>query len=169
VNGIGQGTFVEIMGYRGGGDPTEELKAFREAAQGASVQTLDSRSVAGKKHILLALKQTVELARTSQLLAERPEVDFLLRIGGTRQISQAVRTTGARPGSESVVVIFGSKEAVRKGAAAVGRVKELKPFSGSVPGEWATKRTTQVARDSVVGSSEVVPHLLAEKAALLRR
>ena len=60
-------------------------------------------------HILLTIKQTVELRVGSQLLAEKPEVDFLLRVAGTRQITEAVRGAGAKPWAETVLVVFARK------------------------------------------------------------
>ncbi len=93
---VGPGTYVEMKSYRSGDDPASQLKAFRKAAPGASVQTLDLSAVGGRMHILLTLKQTEELRGSSQLLADRAEVDFLLRVAGTRQISVAVRAAGSQ-------------------------------------------------------------------------
>jgi tRNA threonylcarbamoyladenosine modification (KEOPS) complex Cgi121 subunit len=161
--------FAEILSYKGGRDPTRDLKAFREAAGGAYVQTLDAAAVGGRRHLILTLKQTIESARTSQLLAEKPEVDFLLRVAGTRQIAEAVREAGARPRSDSVMVLFGARESVKNGVTSVCRIRELRPFISRRPGRKAAKRVGARESASVIGGGDAVARLLAEQAALLMR
>ncbi len=166
---LGPGTCVEIRSYKSGDDPADQLKAFRKAARGAYVQTFDPSAVGGRMHILLALKQTDELKGSGQLLADKAEVDLLLRVAGTRQISLAVRAAGSRPGADSLLVVFGGEEEVRKGLAAISNRVRLKPFVRKRPGRKAAARIRPNERGSVIGGDEVVSRLLAERAALLRR
>ena len=53
--------------------------------------------------------QTTEAERLGTLLANEPEVDMLLRIAGTRQISVAIREAGFRNGTRSVLVAAGAR------------------------------------------------------------
>jgi tRNA threonylcarbamoyladenosine modification (KEOPS) complex Cgi121 subunit len=162
-------TYVEMRLYRAGGDADAQLRAFRKAAPGASVQTLDPAAVGGRTHLLLALKQTAELKASSQLLADRAEVDFLLRVAGTKQISQAVKEAGSKPHVDSLLVLFGGRAAVGGGLTGISKLVKLKPFSGKEPGRKAAARVTTEERDSVIEGGDVVARLLAEKAALLRK
>jgi len=166
---VGPETCVEMRSYRSGDDPASQLKAFRKAARGASVQTLDLSAVGGRMHILLTLKQTEELKGSSQLLADKAEVDLLLRVAGTRQISVAVRAAGSRPGADSLLVVFGGDEEVSRGLAAISSLVRLKPFVRKRPGRKAASRIGPEERGSVIGGDEVVSRLLAERAALLRK
>jgi tRNA threonylcarbamoyladenosine modification (KEOPS) complex Cgi121 subunit len=155
--------------YHSGEDPAGQLKAFRKAALGAYVQTLDPSAVGGRMHILLTLKQTEELKASSQLLADKAEVDFLLRVAGTKQISAAVKAAGSKPGADSLLVVFGREDEVCRGLAAISRIVGLRPFSRIVPGRKAALRIRPEETGSVIGGDQVVARLLAEKAALLRR
>ncbi|MGA1975185.1 MAG: KEOPS complex subunit Cgi121 [Conexivisphaerales archaeon] len=166
---IGPKTYVELRSFLAGEDPTRQLAELRKGAAPALVQTLDSSAVAGREHLLLTLKQSVELKGSSQLLADRVEVDFLLRVAGTRQISKAVRVAGSQPGNKSILVVWGSAEDARSGLAEIRRLVELKPFKADAPGKRAASRVNRVEMESVVGGGDVVSRLLAEKAALLRR
>ena len=166
---VGPGAYVEMRLYRSGHDPASLLKAFRKAAPGAFVQTLDPAAVGGKTHLLLTLKQTEELKGSSQLLADKAEVDFLLRVAGTKQISEAVRAAGSRIGADSLLVVFGGEVEVSEGLAAISGLVRLRPFLGKVPGRKAAARIKPVEKGSVIGGDEVVGRLLAERAALLRK
>jgi tRNA threonylcarbamoyladenosine modification (KEOPS) complex Cgi121 subunit len=161
--------FVEIRSFRSGKDPAGELRAFREAATGASVQMVDSSAVAGRTHLLLTLKQTVELKDSSQLLADTAEMDFLLRVAGTKQISAAVAVAGSKPGADSVLVVFGSEDSVRRGVEAISELADLKLFRQVKVGRRAASRIRPKERGSVIDGHEVESLLLAERAALLRR
>ncbi len=169
MNELGHGISVEIATYRGGGSPTEELRAFRRAARGAHVQTLDADAVAGKRHLLLTLKQTVEMSRCARLLADKTEVDFLLRVAGTKQIADAVRDSGAKPASNSIIVVFGPPESVRQGMMMIGRLKRLVKSIPHAPGRSAAARVARLKPESVVHVEDVASYLLAERAALLHK
>ncbi|HVP22844.1 MAG TPA: KEOPS complex subunit Cgi121 [Conexivisphaerales archaeon] len=168
MRNIGRGTFAELASYVSEEDPAAELRAFRRASKGAFVQALDLEAVGGEEHVLLALKQTVELKR-SQLLAKKPEVDFLLRVAGTGQIAKAVEIAGAKPASRTLLVSFGPKAAVARALESIGRTKELRAYSEKAPGRKAAARVGPLERSSAVGPGDPIAKLLAERASLLHR
>jgi tRNA threonylcarbamoyladenosine modification (KEOPS) complex Cgi121 subunit len=51
--------------------------------------------------------QTFQASSSGGLLANKPEIDFLLRLAGTTQISKAIRDAGAKPGDPFVLVVAG--------------------------------------------------------------
>lgn len=58
--------------------------------------------------------QTVRAGETGSLLADKPEVDLLLRLSGTGQITEALRRTGyKRPGRKLLVAIGTAPELSR--------------------------------------------------------
>jgi len=52
--------------------------------------------------------QTLSANGTQNLLAKKPEVDLLLRLAGTSQISRAIEQMGAKKGKPFLLVIAGS-------------------------------------------------------------
>jgi tRNA threonylcarbamoyladenosine modification (KEOPS) complex Cgi121 subunit len=157
------------MSFKSGPDAAGQLKAFRRAARGAHVQTFDSSALAGEEHVLRSLKQSVELERAGGMLADKVEVDFLIRVAGTKQISEALKAAGSRPLGDSVLVVFGTREYVRRGIRSVSRLATLEPFGLSRRGARAFARVSKLELSSVLGEGDPVSRLLAEKAALLRR
>jgi tRNA threonylcarbamoyladenosine modification (KEOPS) complex Cgi121 subunit len=59
-------------------------------------------------------KQTIRSRKRRSLLAARPELDLLLRLAGTTQISEAIGKVGYRNGGTKVLVAVGTTRALRK-------------------------------------------------------
>jgi len=157
-----------LWSYISSKSPAEDLRLFRELARGAYVQTFNPEAVGGAKHLELTLKQTWMLMKSGQLLAKKPEVDFLQRVAGTTQIGRAVKVAGARPEEVSLLVLFGDPSTIgRAGRTLAKRVKLVKA-TPSV-GKQAASRLEDKRRAAVVGVNEPDAYLLAEDAALLRR
>jgi len=55
----------------------------------------------------LLAAQTLQAESSGSLLANRPEIDFLLRLAGTTQISKAIENAGAKPGEPFILVVAG--------------------------------------------------------------
>ncbi len=51
--------------------------------------------------------QTLRAGATGILLAKKPEIDFLLRLAGTTQISKAIVDVGARKGRPFLLIVAG--------------------------------------------------------------
>jgi tRNA threonylcarbamoyladenosine modification (KEOPS) complex Cgi121 subunit len=55
----------------------------------------------------LLAAQTLQAESSGGLLANKPEIDFLLRLAGTTQISRAIREAGAKSGDQFILVVAG--------------------------------------------------------------
>ena len=64
---------------------------------------------------------------------------------------------------------FCPKESVTKALAAIGALIELKPYGPMTPGRRAAERAGRIRQGSVVSVKDVPSHVLAERAALLRK
>jgi tRNA threonylcarbamoyladenosine modification (KEOPS) complex Cgi121 subunit len=96
--------------------PVEDPKALRDRIASASrdlfVQVVSSGAIDSEELCAMILAQTDAAASRLCLLARRPEMDFLLRVAGTTQISEAVKIAGAKSGKECVLVLSGQADKV---------------------------------------------------------
>jgi tRNA threonylcarbamoyladenosine modification (KEOPS) complex Cgi121 subunit len=75
--------------------------------QAARVELMRNESL-----VELLAAQTLQGASSGGLLANKQEIDFLLRLAGTTQISRAIKDAGARKGEQFALVAAG-RSAVR--------------------------------------------------------
>ena len=73
------------------------------------VQVASSDTVRNEAFVELLLWQTMWAWSSGSLLAKTPEMDLLLRLSGTSQISEAIRRTGARKHGQNVLILAGEK------------------------------------------------------------
>ncbi len=62
----------------------------------------------------LIAAQTFAARANGTMLAKKAEIDLLLRLAGTTQISDAIRKAGCRERGETLMIIAGSDESVRR-------------------------------------------------------
>ena len=90
-------------------DIDEFLDAARKRYPGLTVQVF----AAGREPNLEALEmiatQTLEAARSGSTLAEKPELDLLLRLAGTRQIGEAFGRAGYSSGKKRLFLVAAGK------------------------------------------------------------
>ncbi|MBI1973574.1 hypothetical protein HYS54_02060 [Candidatus Micrarchaeota archaeon] len=65
-------------------------------------QVVASRVVAGEKHAIHCVNQTLKAFTNGENIASKPEIDIVLRIMGERQISKAL--AAAKPGKDCVFI-----------------------------------------------------------------
>jgi tRNA threonylcarbamoyladenosine modification (KEOPS) complex Cgi121 subunit len=58
--------------------------------------------------------QTLYAKENRSLIAEKPEIDFLLRVSGTTQINEAIKKNGFSEGSINIIAVFGEISEVRR-------------------------------------------------------
>jgi tRNA threonylcarbamoyladenosine modification (KEOPS) complex Cgi121 subunit len=58
----------------------------------------------------MIVAQTIRARDTGALLASKPEVDILLRLAGTNQISEALQRIGYRSGDKRMLVVVGDEK-----------------------------------------------------------
>lgn len=101
--------FARVYLCRAHLDP-DELKRKAAASSGeAVVQTVVEGSAANEFFVEMIAAQTLRARANGSLLARRPEVDLLLRLAGTTQISKAIREKGAVKGRPFLLVVAGHR------------------------------------------------------------
>lgn len=90
-------------------EPEEFMRSIRAIAEdlhrGMIVQVINTSNIAGVEHLLEILTQSLEAERRSCLIAKRVEVDILLRLACTRQITDAMEKVGLRRGSNHAILV----------------------------------------------------------------
>ncbi|HXW95091.1 MAG TPA: KEOPS complex subunit Cgi121 [Nitrososphaerales archaeon] len=105
-----------------GPSPDDYKRRLAEVNPGSMVQAAKGDLVGNEAFAELLAAQTLQAESSGGLLANKPEIDFLLRLAGTTQISKAIRTAGANSG-DSFVLVVAARRKVR-GAPGIGG-KEL--------------------------------------------
>jgi len=78
-----------------------------DANPGSMVQAAKGDLAVNEAFIELLAAQTLQAESSGGLLANKPEIDFLLRLAGTTQISRAIKDAGVKPGNEFLLVVAG--------------------------------------------------------------
>ena len=84
----------------------EFLEDLRNVLRGVSIQALDANIVYGIEHIHEVLKITLEAINRKITFANKAEIDLLLRLSYTNQISMAVKYGGLKNGSPGCFIFF---------------------------------------------------------------
>jgi tRNA threonylcarbamoyladenosine modification (KEOPS) complex Cgi121 subunit len=99
--------FAKAFLCRRGASPEDFKRRLADANPGSMVQAAKGGLVGNEVFIELLAAQTLQAESSGGLLANKPEIDFLLRLAGTTQISRAIRDAGARSGDQFVLVVAG--------------------------------------------------------------
>jgi tRNA threonylcarbamoyladenosine modification (KEOPS) complex Cgi121 subunit len=86
------------------------MDEVRRISGNTYIQGFNTEVIFGKEHLIEALKITLEALKRGIIVANRPEVDLMLRIACTNQISEAIRYAGINPGSGVCFIIFTKNE-----------------------------------------------------------
>jgi tRNA threonylcarbamoyladenosine modification (KEOPS) complex Cgi121 subunit len=93
-------------------DPDVMKRRLNESNPGSIVQTASAKAADNERLVEMLAAQTLQADSSGSLLAMKPEIDFLLRLAGTTQISKAIRDHGARHGLPFILVVA-ARTAVR--------------------------------------------------------
>ncbi len=85
-------------------DPDSEKARASLLVKDGFVQTVRGGAARNVRFVEMIAAQTLMAGATGNLLARRPEMDFLLRLAGTTQISKAIQEAGSAKGSRFVLV-----------------------------------------------------------------
>jgi tRNA threonylcarbamoyladenosine modification (KEOPS) complex Cgi121 subunit len=102
-------------------DPKRTKSRFSEAFPGTMVQTVSGMAASNGFFIQMLAAQTLRAERSGSLVARKPEIDFLLRLAGTSQISEAISKVGSRSGEPFILVVASLRPLHRVGSTAGGR------------------------------------------------
>ena len=88
------------------------LDELRLAFPALRIQAVSERFVLSESHLRRILEVSVESERRGVMLSSKIETDMLLRLAGTTQIAEAIRTAGTDPRRNVVVIAMGSPAAL---------------------------------------------------------
>ncbi len=77
-------------------------------------QLVDAKGSLNENFFRLIAKQTLTAMDGKSLLARKPEVDLILRLARTTQISQAVNRVGYKEGNRRILIAAGRSGEVRR-------------------------------------------------------
>ncbi len=96
-----------------GADPELVKGRVRSECPGAVVQSVRPGLTENGLLVEMIAAQTFKAAATGGLLAERPEIDLLLRLARTSQIARAIEETGSKKGEPFLLVVAAPEKALR--------------------------------------------------------
>ena len=128
--------------------PPEEVKDIlakvRKQTPGVIIQVVGATRAPNPSAVEMIAAQTLTAAKSGTTLAERPELDLLLRLAGTRQIGEAFQRVGYKSGGKRFFMVAASEGS---GTALVRMSKRLaldKRFK-----EVAKKRLSKSGLDQI--------------------
>ena len=99
----------------GGRGEWEDLKArLVKSFPDLLFQLVDERTGSNERFFRLITAQTLKSSSDGSLLAKKPEVDLLLRLAHTTQISEALARVGYKRGGKRILIAAGKKAEVRR-------------------------------------------------------
>jgi len=124
---------VVSVAFKGEADLEQVKRTAAAKVPNSMVQAVRAGGITNGALVEMIAAQTIRADGTTNLLARKPEVDLLLRLAGTTQISRAIEQLGARKGEPFLLVI-------------VGRAKKLDSLSwGELGGVELEKRDLTAA------------------------
>jgi tRNA threonylcarbamoyladenosine modification (KEOPS) complex Cgi121 subunit len=82
------------------------VEQIRDQFENVYIQGISTEAIFGLHHVVEALKITLESLKRGIMAANRPELDLLLRISCTTQISKAISHAGIKSGNRVCFVMF---------------------------------------------------------------
>jgi tRNA threonylcarbamoyladenosine modification (KEOPS) complex Cgi121 subunit len=89
--------------------PEEAKLELAALNPGTIVQTGSARSAENEFFVEMLAAQTLRAGVAGGLIAKKPEMDFLLRLAGTTQISKAIKRYGSTKGEPFMLVVAGRR------------------------------------------------------------
>jgi len=115
------------------------LAKMRRKAPKVIIQVFGASGEPNPSAIEMIAAQTLSAARSGSTLADRPELDLLLRLAGTRQIGEAFQRAGYKSRENMLFMV----------AASEGNAAALRRLSKAVAGDG---RFAEVARKKLAKS-----------------
>jgi tRNA threonylcarbamoyladenosine modification (KEOPS) complex Cgi121 subunit len=78
--------------------------------KGVSIQVINARAAYGTDHLLGVLKVTLECQKRNLTLTLKPEIDLLLRLSLTNQISLAFDHAGLKTNQPAIIIIYSTNK-----------------------------------------------------------
>jgi tRNA threonylcarbamoyladenosine modification (KEOPS) complex Cgi121 subunit len=103
-------THVRAFAVGGEFDSGEVREKMKREHPSLLVQTLRTDASSNERHLEVLAAQTMHASSAGNLVAKKPEIDFLLRVAGTTQISKAIRRVGSRTNEPFLLVVAGKRK-----------------------------------------------------------
>lgn len=103
------GTFVCIIGVQKVEVPdvTDFISSIRTLSEtGVTIQAINARAAFGIGHLLGVLKITLECKKRNITISTKPEIDLLLRLSLTNQISMAMNRAGLKRFHPAIIIVY---------------------------------------------------------------
>jgi tRNA threonylcarbamoyladenosine modification (KEOPS) complex Cgi121 subunit len=153
---------------------TKLVEQIRDRFENVYIQGVNTEAIFGQSHVVEALKITLESLKRGIMAANRPELDLLLRISCTTQISKAISHAGLKSGKRACFVIFSKNKGdlLKARNYALRSLPEYDSFEFVV--EASTRRTLATNLGFEAGSyfledDEEYLKYLVERAALITK
>jgi tRNA threonylcarbamoyladenosine modification (KEOPS) complex Cgi121 subunit len=88
----------------------QELLKLRSAHPALVIQLLRMKKLPSAAAVSMIAAQTLRAKETDCLLASKPEVDLLLRLAGTNQITEAMKESGYRSTGKRMMLVAAGPE-----------------------------------------------------------
>ena len=96
-------------------DPGKLVDMIRSQHNNVLIQAVDANAVYGEEHVLGVLRITLEAEKRNIMLTNRCEIELLIRLAGTDQISEAIRRAGLKKDVAACFIAFSQdNEAIRQ-------------------------------------------------------
>jgi tRNA threonylcarbamoyladenosine modification (KEOPS) complex Cgi121 subunit len=128
--------------------PERLLKLLRDSSPGCVIQLLEDKVVSNSKLGLMIALQTHHAAARGTLLADKAEVDLMLRLSQTTQIAEALEKSGYKPGHKSLLIAIGPSRQMSKIKRKVRRTGTIVPSKDLTRDELA-----KVERSALLSAS----------------
>ncbi len=86
-------------------EPTRFIMDIRSIEAKVNLQIVNTDNIVGKEHIIEIIKQSIEARRRGILLADKIEIDMILRLACVDQIAKAIEILGLKHGKNSAIII----------------------------------------------------------------
>jgi tRNA threonylcarbamoyladenosine modification (KEOPS) complex Cgi121 subunit len=86
-------------------EPARFIMDIRSIEPRVNIQIVNTDNIVGKEHIIEIIKQTIEAKRRGVLLANKVEVDIILRLACVDQIEKAIEILGLKHGMNNATII----------------------------------------------------------------
>ena len=99
--------FIDIVSIK---DPKSFIKSMKDRYKNSIIQIFDINAIADQEHLMLITIQSINAMKRNTMLADKVEMDMLLRIACTNQIYKALEFAGAKDDSDAVLLILSKDE-----------------------------------------------------------
>jgi tRNA threonylcarbamoyladenosine modification (KEOPS) complex Cgi121 subunit/molybdopterin converting factor small subunit len=87
-------------------DPGKLVDMIRSQHNDVSIQAVDANAVYGEEHMLGVLRIALEAEKRNIMITNRCEIELLIRLAGTDQISEAIRRAGLKKDVPGCFIAF---------------------------------------------------------------